>query len=123
MEHNPQAEEDPEPEWVGRITYDNEDGVELTTGLPGNFSGKEENATRWILAMKAYFSINGDTYNNKAQTITTLNKMSTERGATFTEGWYLKLDKNNIPPEQKTFAKLNKDFHWTIVGARGYLRS
>ena len=49
IEYDRQVEEDPEPEWVGRITYDDEDGVELTTGLPGNFSGKEENATRWIL--------------------------------------------------------------------------
>ena len=66
IEYDRQVEEDPKPEWVGRITYDDEDGVELTTGLPRNFSGKEENATRWILAMKAYFTVNGETYDGKA---------------------------------------------------------
>ena len=115
MEYDPRIENDPEPEWVRRITYDDEDGIELTAGLPRNFSGKEEDATRWILSMKAYFSINRETYNDKAQTLVTLNKMRTRRGATFSEGWYLKLDNNDIPPDQKTFAKLDEDFHQTFI--------
>ena len=100
----------PEPEQIRRITYDEEE-VELTAGLPKDFSGKEEDAMRWILAMTAYFIINEDTYNEKAQILIMLNKMSTGRGATFAKGWYLKLANNDIPSDQKTFLKLNKDFH------------
>ena len=65
--------------------------------------------------MKVYFIINGDTYNEKAQTLVTLNKMSTGRGATFTEGWYLRLANDNIPLDLKTFAKLDEDFHQTFI--------
>ena len=70
---------------------------------------------RWILAMKAYFIINKETYDEKAQTLVTLNKMSTGRGATFAEGWYLKLTNNGISLEQKTFEKLDKDFHQAFI--------
>ena len=111
MEYDLWVKEDPEPELVGRITYDNKDKIELNTGLPGNLSGKGEDAMRWILSMKAYFFINREIYNNKAQTLVTVNKMCAGRGATFTKGWYLKLDNNDIPPNQKTFSKLDKDFH------------
>ena len=45
------------------------------------------------------------------QTLVTLNKMSVGRGATFAEGWYLKLTNHDIPLDQKTFAKLDEDFH------------
>ena len=41
--------------------------------------------------------------------------MSTGRGATFTKGWYLRLASNNIPHNQKTFEKFNKDFHWAFI--------
>ena len=41
--------------------------------------------------------------------------MSVGRGATFAEGWYLKLTNHDIPLDQKTFAKLDEDFHWTFV--------
>ena len=115
MELNPQVKEDPEHKMIGRIAYDDDDWVELTTGLPEHFSGREEDAMRWILAMKAYLIINRETYDDKAQMITTLNKMSKGRGATFTEGWYLKLDNDDIPPNQKTFEKLGKDFHRMFI--------
>ena len=112
MESNPWVKGDLEPKCIRRITYnDDEGGVELTAGLPQDFSGKEEDAMRWILAMKAYFIINGDTYNEKAQTLVMLNKMGIWRGSTFTKGWYLRLANDNIPLDQKTFVKLDKDFH------------
>ena len=42
MESDLRVEEHPEYEQIRRITYDdNEDRVELTTGLPGDFSGKK----------------------------------------------------------------------------------
>ena len=106
MESDPWVVEYPELEKIRRITYDNDEGIELTAGLPDDFSGKEEDVMRWILAMKPYFIINKDTYNEKAQTLVTLNKMSTGRGATFVEGWYLRLVNNDIPLDQKTFKKL-----------------
>ena len=105
----------PEPEWIRRVTYDEEEGVELTAGLPKDFSRREEDTTRWILAMKAYFIINGDTYDEKAWILVTLNKMSTRKGATFAEGWYLWLTNDDIPLEQKTFEKLDEDFHWAFI--------
>ena len=53
-----QVEKDPESKRIRRITYNNdEEGVALTAGLPEDFSGREGDATRWILAMKAYFII------------------------------------------------------------------
>ena len=88
----------PEPDWIRRITYDKEE-VELTARLPEDFSGKEVDAMRWILAMNVYFIVNGDTYNDKVWVLVMLNKMSTGRGATFAEGWYLKLLNDDIPPE------------------------
>ena len=109
------VKEDPEPEYIRRMTYDEEVGVELTTGLPGDFSGKEEDTTRWILAMTAYFIINREIYNEKARMLVMLNKMSIGRGATFAKGWYLRLANNNIPLEQKTFEKLDEDFHQTFI--------
>ena len=65
--------------------------------------------------MKAYFSINGDVYDDMAQTITMLNKMNIGRGATFTEGWYLRLENDDIPPDHKSFVKLDEDFHRTFI--------
>ena len=111
MEFDPRVEEYPEYEQIRRITYDDKEGVELATGLPEDFSGREEDATRWVLSMKAYFTINGDTYDERAQTVVMLNKMSTGRGATFAEGWYLRLANDDISPNQKTFVKLDEDFH------------
>ena len=60
-------------------------------------------------------TVSRETYDEKPQTLVTLNNMSTERGATFTEGWYLKLANNDIPPNQKTFTKLDEDFHQAFI--------
>ena len=111
IESDPQVVESSEPEQIRRITYDDEEETELTAGLPEDFSGREEDATRWILALKEYFVINRDTYDEEAQTLVTLNKMNAGSGATFAEGWYLRLANNEIPLDQRTFKKLNEDFH------------
>ena len=52
--------------------------------------------------MQAYFIVNRSTYDDKTQVLIMLNKMSIRRGATFTEGWYLKLANDDITPNQKT---------------------
>ena len=115
MESNPWVKDYPDYEQIRRITYDDEDRIELTTGLPKNFSEREEDATRWILSMKAYFSINGGTYDEKVKMFVMLNKMSIGKGATFAKGWYLKLTNNNIPHDQKTFEKLDEDFYRAFI--------
>ena len=66
--------------------------LEFKAGLPEDFSGKEEDAMRWLLAMKAYFRINNHIYkDDKMVILVFFNKMSTGSGVTFTEGWYIKL--------------------------------
>ena len=81
------------------MEYD-EEGEELTAGLSTDFSGRGEDATRWILAMMGYFIINKDTYDKKAKVPTTLNKMSNGRGATFSEGWYHKVLNKDLQKAQ-----------------------
>ena len=103
----------PEPEWIRRISYDEE--AELTAGLSKDFSGQGEDAMRWILAKTAYFIINEDTYSDKAKVLVMLNKMSIGRGATFFEGWYHKIFNKELPPEQKTFKRLSEDLHQTFI--------
>ena len=63
--------------------------TELKATLPSDFSGKEDDATHWIKAMKAYFTLNATLYSSDAAKImTTLNKMSGGRGAPYAETWY-----------------------------------
>ena len=65
---------------------------EYKAGLPSNFSGKNEDAIRWMMAMKCYFAMNDHIYTDKkVAAMVFLNKMNKGRGAIFTEGWYNKL--------------------------------
>ena len=48
---------------------------ELKAGLPGNFSGREEDANLWLLQMKAYFTLNPSLYEEKNRILAFLNKM------------------------------------------------
>ena len=90
--------------------------TEFKAGLPKDFSGKNDDATRWLLAMKAYFVINDKVYTEDATTILIfLNKLSKGRGATFAEGWYMKLANPGIPDSEKTFKKLCKTFEAAFV--------
>ena len=51
--------------------------TEFKAGLPKDFSGKNDDATRWLLAMKAYFVINDKVYTEDATTVLIfLNKLS-----------------------------------------------
>ena len=90
--------------------------TEFKAGLPEDFSGKNDNAMRWLLAMKAYFVINKRVYTEDATTVLIfLNKLSKGRGATFSEGWYMKLANPGIPDSEKTFKKLCKAFEEAFV--------
>ena len=57
--------------------------VKIKVGLPEDFTRKGEDAMRWILAMKAYFLMNGTQYTDMTKLLVTLNKMSKGRGAIF----------------------------------------
>ena len=90
--------------------------TEFTAGLPEDFSGKNDDATCWLLAMKAYFIINDKVYTEDATTVLIfINKLSKGRGATFTEGWYMKLANPGIPDSEKTFKKIYKAFEEAFV--------
>ena len=90
--------------------------TEFKAGLPEDFSGKNDDATRWLLAMKAYFVINVKVYTEDATTILIfLNKLTKGRGATFAEGWYMKLANPGIPDSENTFKKLCKAFEEAFI--------
>ena len=66
--------------------------------------------------MKAYFVINEKVYTEDATTVLIfLNKLSKGRGATFAEGWYMKLANPGIPDSEKTFKKLCKAFKEAFI--------
>ena len=51
--------------------------TKFKAGLPEDFLGKNDDATRWLLAMKAYFVINDKVYTEDATTVLIfLNKLS-----------------------------------------------
>ena len=55
--------------------------TEFKAGLPEDFSRKNDDATCWLLAMKAYFVINEKIYTEDATTVLIfLNKLSKGRG-------------------------------------------
>ena len=85
-------------------------------GLPEDFSGKNDDTTHWLLAMKAYFVINVGVYTDEKITVLTfLNKLSKGRGATFAEGWYMKLANPAIADTEKTFKKVCNAFKEAFV--------
>ena len=90
--------------------------TKFKAGLPEDFSGKNDDAMCWLLAMKAYFIINERVYTEDATTILIfLSKLSKGRGDTFTKGWYMRLANLAIPDSEKTFKKLCKNFEEAFV--------
>ena len=83
---------------------------ELKAGLPGNFSGTEEDANLWLLQMKAYFALNPGLYQEKNKILAFLNKMDKGRGKSFSEGWLLKCANPEVKDEGRTFEKIKADF-------------
>ena len=87
----------------------------LKAALPADFSGKNDNATQWIKAMKAHFTLNSTLYSSDAAKImTTLNKMSNRRGAPYAETWYDRMADTSIANSKKTFDKFTLDFESTF---------
>ena len=89
--------------------------AELKATLPTNFSGKNDDATQWIKAMKAYFTLNTTLYSSDTTKImTTLKKMSAGRGAPYAKTWYDKMADTSITNSEKTFDKFTLDFKTTF---------
>jgi len=84
--------------------------VDVKAGLPEDFSGRSEDARRWILAMSAYFNMCRPWYSSKQMKLILLNKMSKGRGAAFSEGWLSKIADDNIPEDEKTKELIVLDF-------------
>ena len=113
MESSKEDYKDPKPKtmWIGRINDE-----PTVAGEPDNFSGKGEDTLRWLLTMKAYFGINQDYYNDERKIIMIfLNKLTTGRAGTFTEGWYLRLNNPSTPDSEQTADKLYDDFEKTFI--------
>ena len=90
--------------------------TDIKAGLLDDFSRRNEDATQWLLAMKAYFGMNEEIYKEEKNDILVfLNKMSKGRGGTFAEGWYIKLVNPAIPESEKTFKKLCGAFEETFI--------
>ena len=90
--------------------------TDFKAGLPEDFSGKNDDATCWLLAMNAYFVMNSKVYQGNSTTVLIfLNKLSKGREGTFAEGWYLKLANPAIPESEKTFKKLCKAFEEAFI--------
>ena len=90
--------------------------MEIKAGLPEDFLGKNEDATWWLLSMKVYFTMNLDIYTDKkTRTLILLNKMNKGGGATFVEGWYLKLMDESIPDTKKALERLCTEFEEAFV--------
>ena len=65
--------------------------------------------------MKAYFSINSLIYtSDNDKVMTTLNKMSKERGVSFLEMWYDKMVDTSIANTEKIFDKFASNFESTF---------
>ena len=89
--------------------------AELKAALPSDFSGKSSDASWWIKAMKAYFVLNSTLYaSDNDKVMTTLNKMSEGRGASFAEMWYDRMADTSLPNNQKTFDKFTENFETTF---------
>ena len=90
--------------------------TKFKAGLPETFSGKNDDTTCWLLAMKAYFAMNDEIYKDEKTTVLVfLNRMSQGRGGTFAKGWYLKLANLAILESKKTFKKLCYAFEETFI--------
>ena len=106
-----QEHPNPEPNNPEPIELDEEDEMpELKAGLPGNFSGTEEDANLWLLQMKAYFALNSSLYQEKNKILAFLNKMDKGRGKSFSEGWLIACADPNVKDEDRTFDKIEADF-------------
>jgi len=84
--------------------------VDVKAGLSEDFSGRNEDARRWILAMSTYFNMCRPRYTEKQMKLILLNKMSKGRGADFSKGWLSKIADDTVPEEHKSKELIVHDF-------------
>ena len=84
---------------------------EIKAALLADFLGKPLNASQWIKAMKAYFSINPQIYHDdEIKTTIILSKLSIRKGIPFSEIWYDKMENAVIKQADKDLTHFIKDF-------------
>ena len=85
---------------------------ELKASLPRNFSGREEDANLWLLAMKAYLTMNPSLYEEKEKNkiLAFLNKMGVGHSKSFAKGQLMKCASPNVCDKDQTFTKIEADF-------------
>ena len=85
---------------------------EIKMALPTLFSAKPLEASQWLKAMNAYFSINLGIYSSDEIKIALiLSKMDTGKGVSFSEKWYNKMAKTGIKAEEKMLEKFMADYN------------
>ena len=68
------------------------------------------------MAMKAYFEMHQDYYDDKRRITTVfLNKLTTGRAGTFAKGWYAKLTNPSISDSETMVDKLFTAFKETFI--------
>ena len=71
---------------------------------------------RWLMAMKAYFRMHQDFYDDEKEITTVfLNKLTNGRAGTLAEGCYTKLTNPSIPDLELTVDKLYITFKETFI--------
>ena len=84
----------------------------IKTTLPGTFSAKPSEVSRWLKAMNTYFSINPGIYHSDELKIALiLSKMDAGKGVAFSKKWYDKMANTSIKPEEKTLTEFAKDYN------------
>jgi len=84
--------------------------VDVKAGLPEDFSGRSDDARRWILTMSTYFNMCRTWYTSRQIKLILLNKMSKGRGTDFSEGWLSKIADDAILEDEKTKELIVYDF-------------
>ena len=84
--------------------------MEMKAALPEEFSSGTRDANRWLMAMKAYFTLHEEKYPNSARTMVFLNRMSKGQGKAFAEAWLTKLEDEHIADADKTWTQIKKAF-------------
>ena len=111
VESSEEDYKDPESMRIRRIS-----DQPILVGEPDNFSGKGEDATRWLMAMKAYFRMHQDYYDDEERIIMIfLSKLTNGRASTFAKGWYRKLTNPSISDSEIMANKLYEAFADTFI--------
>ena len=94
---------------------EDDDMVDIKATLPKEFSIETGDANRWLMAMKAYFTLHVDKFPDEVQTMVFLNRMSKGQGKAFAKAWLTKLKDECITDTNKNWTKIKKSFKATFT--------